>query len=113
MMGREHLAAATTIAILNANYVAKRLEDHIGLLYAGQHGLIAHECILDTRPFKASAGVEGEDIAKRLIDYGVHPPPGSFPLAGARVGRPPPGPAKEGVGRLLAALHAQHRGSHP
>src|SRR3989454_66373 len=106
MMGREHLAAATTIAILNANYVAKRLEDHIGLLYAGQHGLIAHECILDTRPFKASAGVEVEDIAKRPIDYGVHPPTVSFPVAGTLMVEPTESESKEELDRFCDALIA-------
>jgi len=106
MMGREHLAAATTIAILNANYVAKRLEDHIGLLYAGQHGLIAHECILDTRPFKASAGVEVEDIAKRLIDYGFHPPTVSFPVAGTLMVEPTESESKEELDRFCDALIA-------
>src|SRR5437773_3840979 len=84
LLGRDGLTLATKVAILNANYIAKRLEEggHYTLLYAGQHGLIAHECIIDTRPFKASAGVDVEDIAKRLIDYGFHPPTVSFPVAG-------------------------------
>jgi len=106
MMGREHLAEATTIAILNANYVAKRLEGHIGLLYAGQHGLIAHECILDTRPFKASAGVEVDDIAKRLIDYGFHPPTVSFPVAGTLMVEPTESESKEELDRFCDALIA-------
>jgi glycine dehydrogenase len=106
MMGREHLVEATTIAILNANYVAKRLEGHIGLLYTGQHGLIAHECILDTRPFKASAGVEVEDIAKRLIDYGFHPPTVSFPVAGTLMVEPTESESKEELDRFCEALIA-------
>ena len=106
MMGRDHLAAATTIAILSANYIAKRLEGHIGLLYAGQHGLIAHECILDTRPFKASAGIEVEDIAKRLIDYGFHPPTVSFPVAGTLMVEPTESESKEELDRFCDALIA-------
>ncbi len=106
MMGREQLAAATTIAILSANYVAKRLEGHIGLLYAGQHGLIAHECILDTRPFKSSAGIDVEDIAKRLIDYGFHPPTVSFPVAGTLMVEPTESESKEELDRFCDALIA-------
>jgi len=84
MMGRDGLTLATKVAILNANYIARRLQDggHYELLYAGQHGLVAHECIIDTRPFKASAGVDVEDIAKRLIDYGFHPPRSPSPSPG-------------------------------
>src|SRR2546426_4127528 len=73
LMGREGLVEATKMAILNANYVARRLAAHYPLLFTGQNGLIAHECIIDCRPFKASAGIEVEDIAKRIIDYGFHP----------------------------------------
>src|ERR671911_1195444 len=79
LMGRDGLMKATQVAILNANYVARRLAEHYPLLYTGQHGLIAHECIIDTRPFKSTAGVDVEDIAKRIIDYGFHPPTVSFP----------------------------------
>src|SRR2546428_7205406 len=82
LMGREGLVEATKLAILNANYVARRLAAHYPLLYTAQSGLIAHECIIDCRPFKTSAGIEGDDIAKRIIDYGFHPPTGSFPGAG-------------------------------
>src|SRR5437763_12798570 len=70
MMGGEGLTYATKMAILNANYIAKRLEPHYPVLYKGANGLVAHECIVDPRAFKASAGVEVEDIAKRLMDYG-------------------------------------------
>jgi len=72
LMGAEGLARATKVAILNANYVARRLETFYPVLYKGTRGLVAHECIIDTRPYKASAGVEVEDIAKRLMDYGFH-----------------------------------------
>ena len=82
MMGREGLAAATRVAILNANYIATRLRAHYPILYTGEHGLVAHECIVDIRPISASTGVSVDDIAKRLIDYGLHAPTMSFPVAG-------------------------------
>jgi glycine dehydrogenase len=82
MMGGEALKKATAVAILNANYLAEKLKDHYALLYRGRKGRVAHELILDCRAFKASAGVEVEDIAKRLMDYGFHAPTVSFPVAG-------------------------------
>ena len=82
LMGGEGLTHATKIAILNANYIARRLEPHFPVLYKGSHGTVAHECIVDTRVVKASSGVEVEDIAKRLMDYGFHAPTVSFPVAG-------------------------------
>src|SRR5207247_2021364 len=84
LMGREGLVEATMMAILNANYVARRLASHYDVLYTSATGRVAHECIIDTRPFKQSAGIEVEDIAKRIIDYGFHPPTVSFPVAGTR-----------------------------
>ena len=108
MMGRDGLALATKVAILNANYIARRLQDggHYELLYAGQHGLVAHECIIDTRPFKASAGVDVEDIAKRLIDYGFHPPTVSFPVAGTLMVEPTESEPKVELDRFVDALIA-------
>jgi len=106
MMGWDGLALATKVAILSANYIAKRLAAQYGLLYAGQQGLIAHECILDTRPFKASAGVEVEDIAKRLIDYGFHPPTVSFPVAGTLMVEPTESEPKAELDRFCDALIA-------
>ena len=106
LMGRDGLAQATKVAILSANYIAKRLAGDYGLLYAGQSGLIAHECILDTRPFKASAGVDVEDIAKRLIDYGFHPPTVSFPVAGTLMVEPTESEPKEELDRFCDALIA-------
>jgi hypothetical protein len=82
MMGAAGLTQATRMAILNANYMAKRLEAHYPVLYRGANGTCAHEFILDLRPLKASAGIEGEDVAKRLMDYGFHAPTMSFPVAG-------------------------------
>ncbi len=82
MMGAEGLTRATQVAILNANYIAKRLAPHFPVLYKGKEGLVAHECIFDFRPLKDSTGVEVEDVAKRLMDYGFHAPTISFPVAG-------------------------------
>ena len=82
MMGSEGLKRSTQIAILNTNYIASRLQGHYEVLYKGETGLVAHECIIDVRPLKESAGVEVEDIAKRLIDYGFHAPTMSWPVAG-------------------------------
>jgi glycine dehydrogenase len=106
LMGYDGLAEATKIAILNANYVARRLEPYYGVLYTGPHGLVAHECILDTRPFKASAGVDVEDIAKRIIDYGFHPPTVSFPVAGTLMIEPTESESKEELDRFCDAMIA-------
>jgi glycine dehydrogenase len=88
LMGAEGLTHASRIAILNANYVAKRLEEHYPVLYRGRNGTVAHECIVDLRPLRQSAGVEVEDAAKRLIDYGFHAPTVSFPVAGTMMIEP-------------------------
>ncbi len=82
LMGAEGLTEATKVAILSANYLAKRLEGSYEVLYTAPNGTVAHECIVDTRSFKASAGIGVEDIAKRIIDYGFHPPTVSFPVPG-------------------------------
>jgi glycine dehydrogenase len=82
LMGAEGLKRATQIAVLSANYVAKRLEPHFPVLYTGPGGLVAHECIIDLRPLSKETGVSVDDIAKRLIDYGFHAPTMSFPVAG-------------------------------
>ena len=82
MMGPEGLTAATEVAVLSANYVARRLAPHYPVLYTGRSGLVAHECIVDVRPITKETGVTVEDIAKRLIDYGFHAPTMSFPVAG-------------------------------
>ena len=104
LMGYDGLTEATRIAILNANYVARRLADHYPLLYTGQNGLVAHECIIDTRPYKASAGVDVEDIAKRIIDYGFHPPTVSFPVPGTLMIEPTESESKEELDRFCDAL---------
>ncbi len=82
MMGASGMRQATELAILNANYIAQRLQEHYPILYTGTHGFVAHECLLDLRPLKASSGITEEDIAKRLMDFGFHAPTMSFPVAG-------------------------------
>ncbi|MFC5175613.1 aminomethyl-transferring glycine dehydrogenase [Nocardioides taihuensis] len=88
MMGAEGLTLATKAAVLAANYVARRLSTHFPVLYAGQDGLVAHECILDVRPLTAATGVSVDDIAKRLIDYGFHAPTMGFPVPGTLMVEP-------------------------
>jgi glycine dehydrogenase len=88
MMGGEGLTEATKVAILNANYVAHRLGKHFPIVYQGKKGHVAHECILDVRPFKKTAGIEVDDVAKRLMDYGFHAPTMSFPIAGTLMVEP-------------------------
>jgi glycine dehydrogenase len=104
MMGSMGLRRATEIAILNANYIAKRLEGHYDVLYRGNEGLIAHECILDVRPLKASAGIEAEDIAKRLMDYGFHAPTMSWPVAGTLMVEPTESESKAELDRFVEAM---------
>jgi len=104
MMGGEGLTLATKMAILNANYIAKRLEPHYPVLYKGANGLIAHECIVDPRPLKSSSGVEVEDIAKRLMDYGFHAPTVSFPVAGTLMIEPTESEPKSELDRFCDAL---------
>ncbi len=88
MMGADGLRRATQVAILSANYVARRLTEHYPVLYTGRGGLVAHECILDLRPITAQTGITAEDVAKRLIDYGFHAPTMSFPVAGTLMVEP-------------------------
>jgi glycine dehydrogenase len=104
MMGGDGLLAATQAAILNANYIAKRLEGHYALVYKGPHGRVAHECIIDTRPFRDTAGVLVEDIAKRLIDYGFHAPTMSFPVAGTLMIEPTESESKAELDRFCDAM---------
>src|SRR5690606_19777466 len=105
MMGPEGLTAATKIAILNANYIKARLEEHYPVLYAGANGHCAHEMILDCRTFK-SAGIEVADIAKRLMDYGFHAPTVSFPVAGTLMIEPTESESKPELDRFCDALIA-------
>ena len=104
MMGPDGLTQATRIAILNANYIAARLKDHYPVLYAGRDGTVAHECIIDPRAFKNSAGVEAVDIAKRLMDYGFHAPTVSFPVAGTLMIEPTESESLEELDRFCDAL---------
>lgn len=106
MMGSEGLTKATQVAILNANYIAKRLESHYPILYKGQHGLVAHECILDLRQFKKSAEIEVDDIAKRLIDYGFHPPTVSWPVPGTMMVEPTESESRQELDRFCEAMIA-------
>ncbi|HQW67327.1 MAG TPA: aminomethyl-transferring glycine dehydrogenase [Gemmatimonadales bacterium] len=106
LMGSEGLTYATKVAILSANYIAKRLEGAFDLLYAAKNGLVAHECIIDMRPFKATAAIEVEDIAKRIIDFGFHPPTVSFPVAGTLMIEPTESEPKSELDRFVDALLA-------
>jgi len=106
MMGGEGLAYATKVAILSANYIAARLEPHYPVLYKGANGRVAHECIVDPRSLKASAGIEVEDITKRLIDYGFHAPTVSFPVAGTLMIEPTESEPKAELDRFCDALIA-------
>ena len=106
MMGGEGLTQATKIAILSANYVAHQLHGHYEVLYKGKNGRVAHECIIDTRPLKVSSGVEVEDIAKRLMDYGFHAPTVSFPVAGTLMIEPTESESKAELDRFCEAMIA-------
>lgn len=104
MMGREGLKRSTEVAILNANYIAKRLAKHYPTLYSGKNGFVAHECIIDVRGLKDSAGVTVEDFAKRLMDYGYHAPTMSWPVAGTLMIEPTESESKEELDRFCDAL---------
>ena len=106
LMGGEGLTIATKVAILNANYVAKRLDEHYPVLFKGANGTVAHECIIDPRGLKGSTGVEVEDIAKRLIDYGFHAPTVSFPVPGTLMIEPTESESKSELDRFCDALVA-------
>ncbi len=106
MMGSEGLQAATEAAVLAANYIARRLGPHYPVLYAGADGLVAHECILDLRPLKVTSGVEAEDVAKRLIDYGFHAPTMSFPVAGTLMVEPTESESRAELDRFIDAMIA-------
>ena len=106
MMGPDGLTEATKLAILNANYIATRLNPHFPALYSGAKGRVAHECILDPRGFKDSAEVSVDDIAKRLMDFGFHAPTMSFPVAGALMVEPTESEAKAELDRFCAAMIA-------
>jgi glycine dehydrogenase len=106
MMGGEGLTRATEVAILNANYIADRLDPHFPVLYRNIRGRVAHECIVDPRPLKASSGVTVDDIAKRLIDYGFHAPTMSFPVPGTLMIEPTESESKAEIDRFCDAMIA-------
>jgi glycine dehydrogenase len=104
MLGPEGVRRASEVAILNANYMARRLEPHYHVLYRGESGLVAHEFIIDLRPLKKETGITEEDVAKRLIDYGFHAPTVSFPVIGTLMIEPTESEPKEELDRLCDAL---------
>ncbi|MGH8292056.1 MAG: aminomethyl-transferring glycine dehydrogenase, partial [Gammaproteobacteria bacterium] len=104
MMGAPGLTAATETAILNANYVAKKLAPHYPVLFTGAGGLVAHECILDLRPIKEASGITVDDVAKRLMDYGLHAPTMSFPVAGTLQVEPTESESKCELDRFIEAM---------
>jgi glycine dehydrogenase len=104
MMGTKGLLNATQSAILNTNYIAARLKDHYEILYKGKNGLVAHECIIDIRPLKEVAGIEVEDVAKRLIDYGFHAPTMSWPVAGTLMIEPTESESLQELDRFCEAM---------
>jgi glycine dehydrogenase len=106
MLGAEGVTLATKMAILNANYVAKRLEGHFEVLYKGRGGTVAHECIVDPRPLKAATGVDAIDISKRLMDYGFHAPTVSFPVAGTLMTEPTESESKRELDQFCDAMIA-------
>ncbi|MBB3885618.1 aminomethyl-transferring glycine dehydrogenase [Xanthomonas campestris pv. campestris] len=104
MMGSAGLRKATQVALLNANYIAKRLSAHYKTLYTGRNGLVAHECILDVRPLEKTSGIGAEDIAKRLIDFGFHAPTLSFPVAGTLMVEPTESESQHELDRFIDAM---------
>src|SRR5690606_25633448 len=108
MMGADGIRKASEFAILNANYVARRLRDFFPVLYAGQAGLVAHECILDLRRLKPECGISAEDVAKRLMDYGFHAPTLSFPVPDTLMVEPTESESKAELDRFCDAMIAIH-----
>ncbi len=104
MMGAAGLTRATTVALLSANYVARRLAPHYPVLYTGRNGFVAHECIIDLRPMKDASGITAEDVAKRLMDYGLHAPTVSFPVPGTLMIEPTESEPKAELDRFIDAM---------
>ena len=104
LMGASGLLKATQVAILSANYIARRLQDHFPVLYTGRNGMVAHECIIDLRPIKQACGITEEDIAKRLMDYGFHAPTMSFPVAGTLMIEPTESESLAELDRFIDAM---------
>jgi glycine dehydrogenase len=109
MMGGEGLTRATEVALLNANYIAKRLDPHFPVLYRNARGRVAHECIVDPRQLKTTCGVTVDDIAKRLIDFGFHAPSVSFPVPGTLMIEPTESESKAELDRFCDAMIAVRR----
>jgi len=109
MMGTDGLTEATRVSILNANYVAKRLDPYFPVLYKGKTGMVAHECIIDVRPLAAQSGITVEDVAKRLMDYGYHSPTMSWPVAGTLMIEPTESESKAELDRFCDAMISIHR----
>jgi glycine dehydrogenase len=108
LMGAEGLRAASKVAILSANYLARRIDPYFPVLYSGSSGRVAHECIVDVRPATRAAGVSAEDVAKRLADYGFHAPTLSFPVAGTLMIEPTESESLEELDRFVEAMAAIH-----
>ncbi|MFK3737133.1 aminomethyl-transferring glycine dehydrogenase [Massilia sp. TN1-12] len=108
MMGAEGLTMATEMAILNANYIARRLAPHYPVLYTGEGGLVAHECIIDLRPLQDATGISNEDVAKRLMDFGFHAPTMSFPVPGTLMIEPTESESKAELDRFIEAMITIH-----
>jgi len=106
MMGAAGLRRATQVAVLSANYIARRLSPHYPVLYTGRNGLVAHECVIDLRPLSHEAGITAEDVAKRLIDYGFHAPTMSFPVAGTFMIEPTESESLTDLDRFCEAMIA-------
>lgn len=104
LMGAAGLRRATQLALLNANYIARRLAPHFPVLYSGRNGLVAHECILDLRPLEKRTGIGAEDVAKRLIDFGFHAPTLSFPVAGTLMVEPTESESLHELDRFIDAM---------
>jgi glycine dehydrogenase len=108
MMGGAGLTSATETAILNANYIARRLAPHYPVLYTGHNGLVAHECIIDLRPLQDKTGISNEDVAKRLMDFGFHAPTMSFPVPGTLMIEPTESESKAEIDRFIEAMITIH-----
>jgi len=104
MLGKDGLKHSTQNAILGANYMTEKLAEHYQILYRGRNDKVAHECIVDIRPLKEASGISEEDIAKRLMDYGLHAPTMSFPVAGTLMIEPTESESKAEIDRLVEAM---------
>lgn len=108
LLGKYGMQRSTEVAIVNANYIANALNDYFPILYQGDQGMVAHECIIDIRPFKKAVGISEEDIAKRLIDYGFHSPTMSFPVPGTLMIEPTESESKQEIDRFITAMVSIH-----